>query len=135
MQNGLVLIGLTISWTNEELIAQMRLLKEKREHGWEHILCYVGGFDDDQRKLWDIPEVRAFCRRLSNIGFISYLDYISSTDEKLRQAWGAAEVWACAEGRMKEMIGDWLSKQFLSELMAAVCESNSKADAACGPMK
>jgi len=81
--------------------------------------------------------VRAFCRRVVNLGFISDLDFTTTFGSTVpaiaKDAWGAAEVWLCGEGRLRKQMP--LTVELLAELQQAVCESNGKADAAIGPMK
>jgi hypothetical protein len=33
----------------------------------------IGGFNQDRREIWDIPEVQTYCQCLVDIGFIAYL--------------------------------------------------------------
>jgi hypothetical protein len=96
----------------------------------------VRGFSDDERSLFEIPEVRAFCRRVVNRGFISYLDFTTTFDATVpaiaKDGWCAAEVWLCGEGRLRGQMT--LTRELLDELQFVVCESNEKADAAIGLM-
>ncbi|MBX9626675.1 MAG: hypothetical protein K2X82_22930 [Gemmataceae bacterium] len=56
----------------------------------------VRGLHDGPRALQDIPEVRAFRRRLVGLGFVSDLDFttrlMADCPELGSHAWGAAEV-------------------------------------------
>ena len=45
---------------------------------YSNVVCTVRGFSDDKRNLFEIPEIRAFCRRVVNLGFISYLDFTTT---------------------------------------------------------
>ena len=109
----------------------------ERDGSYGHVVCTVRGFRDDKRSLFDIPEVRAFCRRVVNLGFISYLDFTTTFDSSVpaiaKDGWGAAEVWLCGEGRLRSQMP--LTRELIDELKRVVCESNEKADAAIGPMK
>jgi hypothetical protein len=131
-------VDLGIDATNADLIDQMRIMKRGRENDYTNVVCAIRGFNNDNRDLYEIVEVRAFCRRLVCQGFISYLD-ISTTlpgtiCDETAGTWGAAEVYLCSEGRMKkETVID--VPEFLDELMKVVLESNEKCDALIGPMK
>jgi len=71
-----------------------------------------------------------------NLGFISYLDFTTTFDTSVpvivKDAWGAAEVWLCGEGRLRGQMP--LTRELVDELQRVVSESNEKADAALGPM-
>ncbi len=123
--------------TNDMLVEKMRYLKSVREAGLsEHVVATVRGFNRDRRELYEIPEVQAFCRRLVDLGFISFLDPIvglnSALPAEARQAWGAYEVWLCGRGRLTRRLqlnGRTLAKE-LEEILTA---SNAKAEATVGP--
>jgi hypothetical protein len=131
------LIELGIDATNAELLEQSRLAKTMREAGASHVVCCVRGFDEDPRELWDIPEVRAFCRRLVAQGFISYLDLatrLPGTPAILRDAMGALEVWLTAEAKLSlepMTLGPDVVERFRTALDAA----NALMDAALGPFQ
>ena len=138
MQNNVLFVDLGIDASNDDILDQMRKMKACREDGsYSNIVCTVRGFGDDKRNLFEIPEVRAFCRRVVNLGFISYLDFTTTFDSSVpaiaKDGWGAAEVWLCGEGRLRSQMP--LTKELIDELLQVVCESNEKADAAIGPMK
>ena len=65
-------------------------------------------YNEDKRDLFEIPVVRAFCRRVVNLGIISYLDFTTTFDSTVpaisKDALGAAEVWLCGEGRLRKQI-------------------------------
>jgi len=138
MRGSVLFVDLGIDATNDEIVDQMRTIKACREDGsYCHVVCSVRGFGDDKRSLFEIPEVRAFCRRVVNLGFISYLDFTTTFDTTVpaiaKDGWGAAEVWLCGEGRLRSQMP--LTRELIDELKLVVCESNEKADAAIGPMK
>jgi hypothetical protein len=138
MAGSVLFVDLGLDASNDDILDQMRILKRAREERcYKAIVCLVRGFDDDPRELFDIPEVRAFCRRIVNLGFISYLDFTTFFDpempEEAKKAWGAAEVWLCSEGRLK--LKNTLMKKLLDELEQVVRESNGRADKAVGPMR
>jgi len=138
MRDSILFVELGIEATNDDILDQMRKMKACREDGsYSYVVCTVRGFGDDERRLFEIPEVRAFCRRIVNLGFISYLDFTTTFDSRVpaiaKDAWGATEVWLCGENRMRARMP--LTRKLLDELQQAVSASNEKADAALGPMK
>ncbi len=137
MPDSVLFVELGIDATNDDILAQMRIMKGRREdRSYGHVVCTVRGFAGDERHLFEIPEVRAFCRRVVNLGFISYLDFTTTFDTSVpafaKDGWGAAEVWLCGEGRLQKQMP--LTRELLDELQQAVSDSNEKADAALGPM-
>lgn len=137
MAETVLFVELGIDATNDDILDQMRIMKLAREdRSYSNVVCSIRGFAADARELFDIPEVRAFCRRIVNLGFISYLDFSTIFNPQVpdlaKQSWGAAEVWLCSEGRLKAL--NPLTKDILHELQHAVLLSNAKADAALGPM-
>jgi hypothetical protein len=138
MTAPVLIVDLGLDATNEDILEQMRVMKRAREEGfYKHVVCGVRNFGDDPRELYEIAEVRAFCRRLVNLGFISYLDFstvfVPDLPPVAKKGWGAAEVWLCGEGRLEAQ--NPLDEQILDELKQAVMQSNAKADKALGPMK
>ena len=138
MAEKVLLVELGIDASNNDIIDQMRIMKRARQEGlYDNVICTIRGFDDDRRELYDIPEVRAFCRRLVNLAFISYLDFVTTivadAPEVVKKGWGAAEVWLCGEGRFSTG-AEW-TIELIGEIEQAVGESNVKADALLGPMK
>jgi len=109
MSKNMLFVELGIDATNDEILDQMRTMKACREDGsYGHVVCTVRGFSEDKRDLFEIPEVRAFCRRVVNLGIISYLDFTTTFDSTVpaisKDALGAAEVWLCGEGRLRKQI-------------------------------
>jgi hypothetical protein len=130
-----VVLGLDA--TDDDILDQMRIMKRVREeHRYENVFCTIRGFSDDSRELYDIPEVRGYCKRLVDLGFISYLDFSTlfnpETPELAKSGWGASEVWLCSEGQLKSR--NPLTRETLNELQQAISESNKRADGALGPM-
>jgi hypothetical protein len=137
MPEHTLLVDLGLDATNADVVDQMRIMKLGREEGrYKNVFCMIRRFNDDPRELFEVPEVRAFCRRLVNLGFISYLDYSTmftkKTPETAKKGWGAAEVYLCGEGRLRHK--NELTRELLDELQRVVCGSNEKADATLGPM-
>ena len=138
MAKAVLFVELGIDATNDDILDQMRIIKQGREEGiYQFVVCTIRGFADDRRDLSEIPEVRAFCRRIVNLGFISYLEVTTLFDLHLpaeaKRCWGATEVWLCSENRLKAEIE--MDKPLLLELQQVIGESNERADAAIGPMR
>jgi hypothetical protein len=132
---------LRVGYTNAGLIDVMRRLKEKRQLG-ENVIstCVITGFDNDRRELGEIPEVRAFCRRLVGRGFIAWLDLSTSIEAyapaSVAGEWpayhrlelGAFEVWAISEGHCQKPGTHALPVELLDQFRAALSTANQKAD-------
>jgi hypothetical protein len=136
MSQPLVFLAtLTLRDTNEELVHMMRAIKHARESGMTNALCTLGGLNDDPREVWQIPEARAFFRRLVTTGFISYLDPLAAlnpdpaTHYLLRAGFGACEVWLASEGHdLSKPVT--LTRPLLDELWKVLEAANAAADAA-----
>jgi hypothetical protein len=138
MAEGVMIVELGIRATDGDLLEQMRRMKWTREEGrCDNVVCTIRGFASDPRALYDIAEVRAFCRRLVDLGFISYLDVCTGFNPKVpeiaKHGWGASEVWLCGEGRLAARYR--VTPELWDELWQAVLEANERADAALGPLK
>jgi hypothetical protein len=122
--------------TNEDLVNVMRAMKAAREAGVQNVVCVIGGFDTDERELFQIQEARAFCRRVTNTGLISYLDAgtgLPGCSPETAFGWGAMEVWMCGENRIKSKSFE-IDEETLNDLEKALFEANAKADNTLGPM-
>lgn len=130
--------SLTLRDTNEELVEMMRQMKAARQAGFDAVICCVSGFENDRRELWQIPEVRAFFRRLVTHGFISWLDVFAgmnpdpNTPEVLRMGLGACEVWLISEGVDIGAADMTLTATILEELKAVLNKANEVSDAMIG---
>jgi hypothetical protein len=124
-------VQLSLDASNDAIVEQMRIMKRGRENGfYTNVVCTIGGFGDDPRELYQIPEARAFCRRLVTIGFISYLDGTTTMfDNPLGEGWGAAEVWLASENKFAEEI----PASLLGDIETAILVANEKCDALLGP--
>ena len=70
-------------------------------------VCAIAGYEDDERELYEVPEVRDFCRRLVEHGFIASLrlSTMYQSDDKrpeLKRFLGGMEVWAFAENLLEK---------------------------------
>jgi hypothetical protein len=136
MEPTVIAVELVLYATNEEIIDKMMVMKSARETGFDHVICTVSGFGSDLRNLWDIPEVRALCRRIMTLGFPSYLDFsttINNPPPIIRGGWGLAEVYLCAEGRLSPSLR--VDHALLDELSAVMTSQNAIADAKLGAIK
>jgi hypothetical protein len=141
---NLVACPLVLSNSNDELAGVMHRCKALRKNADRDsiVLCTVDGFDDDPRCLGEIPEVRAFCRRLVGMGFISYLDVSSGIKELAHPTvaqgggmglgLGALEVWLIAEGLLGKAGRVNLDGAAWDRFRAALDLANQQADATCG---
>ena len=138
MATSVLYVDLGIDATNDDILDQMRIMKRAREHRrYGSVVCTIRGRGDDPRELFDIPVIRAFCRRIYALGFTSYLDFgtVFNPTEAPEpvEAWGHAEVWMTGEGRMRRVnVG---TPEVFAEIMGAYMDANAKADAAVGPMR
>ena len=103
MAGQVLFVELGINATDGDILDQMRIMKRAREErSYDNVVCTIRGYDDDHRELYDIPEVRSFCRRLLSLGFISYLDFStrpgSQTPPIARRCWGARRSGNVAKG-------------------------------------
>ena len=131
-RDDLAIIALHATESNEEILDQMRKCRALRESGVDNIVCFIDGHNQDTRELWEIPEARAFCKRLVDLGFISYLDYWTTGDKKLCVAMGAVEVIAIAESKGVKPV--FTAVDLMTRFKDVVLLSNERADAAIGPM-
>lgn len=130
---SLMIVELALDATNDDLLDKMRAMKRVRERNeYKHVVCCISGYGKDARELWDIPAVRAFCRRLVSQGFISYLDVstqMPGSDRTLAGAFAALEVWLTSEGLMGQ---GFVDEPQWNSFRAALNESNAVADTKCG---
>lgn len=144
MDDSILVVELKLDFSNEDILDKMRLMKEARENNtYTHIVANIQIPKDDGRAAYDIPEVRAFCRRLVNLGLIFYLEssiLIASTFNlpgEAKRGWGAYEIWLCGEGRLTKHV------RFSSDNMDSVwadidrilIEAQVKSAAAIGPFQ
>jgi hypothetical protein len=130
---GLTINHVELSYSNDELVGLMRTCRDHRQQNRnDHIVCIIGGFDDDPRELGQIPEARALCRRLVGIGFISWLDVSTSIPELkgigMHAGLGAFEVWGIAEGIIGAGGGYELPKETLAHFRKDLEKANQEAD-------
>ena len=122
--------------TARDLNDQAKILKEHRENGVASIYLIFGGYDDDPREVWQIPQVQTICKRLEEIGYTSYLDiagFLHPIEAKKTNGFGAMEVFLCADGRITNPM--MITRPIFSEAVRRQGESNVRADANFGPYK
>jgi hypothetical protein len=130
-------VDLGLDATDNDIFNQMRIMKRAREERcYDNVVCTIRDFSDDPRELYDIPEVQVYCKRLVDLGFISYLDFSTffnpKTPEVAKCGWGASEVWLCSQMRLKS--ANLLTHEILNEVKQQISESNKRADAVIGPL-
>jgi hypothetical protein len=101
---------------DSQLVAMMKWALDVRASGVKCIRAKIGGYEDDPREVWDIPEARRLCQRLVDLGLIAVLEVsaLLAEDEKLQRdreagkdvfvGAGALEVWMLAKGRVKSRV-------------------------------
>jgi hypothetical protein len=96
---------LHVGLSDAELVGMMRQARRCRERGAPSVTCAISGYDEDPRELGDIPEVRAFCKRLVGLGYVAFLDVATSIRELpgfcLGLTLGAWEVWSMARNELQ----------------------------------
>lgn len=136
---SVLVVWLDLKSSNEEILEKMATVKTMRESGAvSNVVCTIAGFDDDSRELWEIPEARAFCRRLVGLGFISYLDFETTipdtgVPEACQGSLGAFEVWLMSESRMTNE--NVVTIELVEEAKQALIEANEKCDRVLGPYR
>lgn len=127
---------LDLMMSQAEIYDKMRELKAARESGADFVGCFVSGFDSDPRPLWEIASVRAFCARLVDSGFVSYLDPFASTNPDpnypsvMKDFLGSFEIYMMANGRKLDAIP--MTHELMREFEAALIQANKVSDAAIG---
>jgi hypothetical protein len=97
-------------------------------------VCAIMGYDQDPRELCEVPEVRAFCERLVNRGFIACLHpstlFYKKEQPELGGYLGGLEIWAMSKNMVdvKSKGGDiLLTKEKAEEFIAILKLSERKA--------
>tara|TARA_Y100000034_G_scaffold136085_2_gene210722 strand:+ start:1131 stop:1658 length:528 start_codon:yes stop_codon:yes gene_type:complete len=141
-------IRLRADMTQERIHACMKEIAPTVIRKNQGCVITVDGYDNDERELYDIPEVVDLFKRLMAEGFISLLEVSTSIEEMAPEGMpvpfpglGALEVWAMSEQKYNEWFGGgWVEhgerrqgqvatveiKRFLDEVLM---ESNAKAQA------
>jgi hypothetical protein len=109
----MVLSQLSLKYSDDELIdlmQQFRTVRERDSRKPPDAQSFIGvsidGFNHDRRELGEIPEARAFCRRLLKLGFIADLtpSFMLMPPKGFEGVpgcpFGAMEIWAMTEGLM-----------------------------------
>ncbi len=132
----LMIIGVASDETDDEIRDFMREMKAARERRSGPIVCLLGDYDRDPREVFQIPEARATCRRLCELGFIAYLDVSTSLapGHPASQAYGAAEVWMCAENRLKLGTTEY-PESLIDEIEQVLMRANQIAEETLGPLQ
>lgn len=135
--------SLDVSATDEELIDCMRRMKVVRETKTaQHVICSFRGYDNDPREAWAIPEIRALCKRLMLLGFISYLDpsvtlpfkHIADAPDYIKTGFGSLEVWLASENRGGYEV-EIPTEELLRFFEETLPKSNAKSDSLVGEFR
>jgi hypothetical protein len=134
MNEDLVIMNLALDSSDDELLDAMRVMKRSREQKAEgHIVLTILGFDEDQREVWQIPEVQRYCHRLVEIGFVSFLDTSTSLPwnaVELHAVIGGLEVWLIGEGKFHNSIE--ITEQLARQFDEVISASNARAEKLVG---
>lgn len=91
-------------------------------------VCAISGYEYDERELYEVAEVRAFCRRLVERGFIASLHVstllLQEELPELETYLGGVEIWAIGEN-MLTRTGDF---QITSEIFEQFALLLNKAE-------
>jgi hypothetical protein len=102
MGQAVVVHNLKADVTDHEVVELMRHARKAQGDGCPSVTCCVAGYDDDPRDLGEVPEVVGPCRRLLNLGYVSFLTPFTSIPGlpgfNRGASLGAYEVWAIAKG-------------------------------------
>ena len=101
-------VHLALDDSDADLLAQLLTIRDHRRRFGDQAFagCAISGFDDDPRELYEIPEVRSFCGRLVDYGFISGLDLTANSE--LRDAIGLPTDPILARCKMLGALEVWL---------------------------
>jgi hypothetical protein len=129
------IVKLSIRYGREELLDQMRQMHwVRQDNPAARVVCTISDFDHDPRELYEIPEVRTFCQRLVDIGFIADLDAFTSIPGgsalPLPVGLGALEVWALSQGFVPQAGKTEVTEPMLTRFRAVLRECNRRADLA-----
>lgn len=135
----LLCLSLYADMTDNEIkdcIQQMLPVCMVKEQGF---CLTIGGFDEDSRELWEIPEATNFMRKLVDLGFIAALEVSTTAKDFVRKdffgvdklpGFGALEVWMCATGRMIKGHND-IDMATIRQFHAELDMANTKARLVC----
>jgi hypothetical protein len=128
-------VKLSIRYGREKLLDQMGQMNQvRRQNPAARVVCTISDCDNDPRELYEIPEVRTFCQRLVDIGFIADLDAFTSVPGgstlPLPVGLGAFEVWALSQGLVPQTGKAEVTEAMLTRFRAVLRECNRRADLA-----
>jgi hypothetical protein len=127
------IVKLSIHYGREELLDQMRQMHQvRRDNPAARVVCTISDYDNDPRELYEIPEMRAFCQRLVDLGFIADLDAFTSIPGgsalPLPVGLGAFEVWALSQGLVPRAGMTEVTEPMLARFRLILRECNRRAD-------
>jgi len=85
--------------------------------GSEGYAILVGGYDDDPRELYQIPEVIDLFKRVIKSGLLSVLEVSTSIGKDFAGALGALEIWAAVALTPDTPITPEIMQSFHHDLM------------------
>lgn len=122
-----MIVQLNAVESKDELVQMMVELYPKAIEANQGFHLTIGGYDDDPRELYEIPEVIEFFKLLVEIGFLStltvstHLELEGETPDRL--GIGALEVWLMANGHLTKGIREIDFTKF-ENFMSFLNESN-----------
>lgn len=119
-----VFVGNTLA----DLHGTVRTLGREIMRSQVPIYLEVGGYDHDSRELGDIPEVQSLCERLIESGLISFM-HVNVVPDRNPMLWGAFDVWACAQGRIKNGVINVSKEEILAFFTDVLLPANERANA------
>lgn len=90
------MIGVFVANTNNTPEMTLNSLTKMMEVTGQRVCLYFDNWDDDPRELWDIPEVRAWCRKFIELGGLSVLDRPEDASYSLLEVPSQLLVLACS---------------------------------------
>ncbi len=99
--DGVIMLHIPPDITDSQIDESIKCLWDEVVEKNQGCVAAFGGYDDDERELYNIPEVAILCKRLVDRGFISLLWPSTLLSKKERPDlggfFGAFEVWAISK--------------------------------------
>jgi len=132
--NGTPVAHFDLNSNINDLIRATLPIVLKEQKYW---VCAIGGYEDDERELYEIPEVRAYCRRLVDEGFIASLHpttlFFQDKNPEIKNYLGGVEVWAIGEGLLDSGGSFYLTPEIFKEWEGLLKKAEKKALALVRP--
>lgn len=135
--NGTPVVHIAASITDNGIDNLIRftlpLVLEKDKY-W---VCAISGYEDDERELYEVTEVRAFCHRLVERGFIASLHpttlFFKDETPELGRFLGGMEVWAISKNLLDRGGNFFLTKELFAEWEGLLKKAEKRALALVRP--